>query len=44
MNAMCIVLNETIDPSEIEGNRYKQRKSTHPCLRVDRYDVFTKNF
>ena len=33
-----------IDLPEIEGNHYKQRKSTNPRLRVDKYDVFNKRF
>ena len=42
-NGIALLPRIFIDISEIEGYRYKQRKSTHPRFRVDKYDVFSTN-
>ena len=44
-NATCFIsVNKRIDLLEINGNRFEQRKSTHPRFRVYKYDVFTTRF
>ena len=44
MSRAFISVNKRINLSEINGNRFEQRKSTHTRFRVYKYDVFTTKF